>query len=87
MNSPTSRLIALRERIRSDFQELPGLCLTPWQAARLWRLDPMECHDVMRALVAARMLRECRAGFVAGELCGAPRSQRPGSCRAQSDVR
>ena len=30
----------LLRRIRNEFLEMPGLCLTLEQAARLWNLDP-----------------------------------------------
>ena len=74
MDIPSHRLLALRQRIQKEFQELPGLRLTRWQAARLLGLDATECEGAMRALVAARLLRETRDGFVAGELCKAPRA-------------
>ena len=75
MDIPGHRLIALRQRVLKEFQELPGLRLTRWQAARLLGLDATECEGAMRALVAARVLRETRDGFVAGELC-TPRPER-----------
>lgn len=75
MSIPGSRLTALRSRVQKEFEELPGLRLTRWQAARLWGLDAAECEGVMRALVAAKVLRETRDGFVAGELCTPARSR------------
>ena len=75
MDIPGHRLLALRQRVQKEFQELPGLRLTRWQAARLLGLDATECEGAMRALVAARVLRETRDGFVAGELCS-PRHER-----------
>ena len=45
------------ERVRGEFNEMPGLRLTPEQAARLWNLEPRACGEVLRNLVAASFLR------------------------------
>jgi len=45
------------ERVRGEFNEMPGLRLTPEQAARLWGLDARACGDVLKALVASSFLR------------------------------
>jgi hypothetical protein len=42
----------LLARIRAEYREMPGLCLTPAQAARLWGLTPGACAEVLQALVA-----------------------------------
>ena len=47
----------LVERVRGEFNEMPGLRLTPEQAARLWGLDARACSEVLRALVSASFLR------------------------------
>jgi hypothetical protein len=39
------------DRIRGDFNELPGLELTLGQAIRLWHLGPDDCRHVLDALV------------------------------------
>jgi hypothetical protein len=41
----------LQVRVRAEFRELPGLKLTPAQAARLFSLDRARCERVMGALV------------------------------------
>ena len=46
-------------RIRREYLELPGLCLTLEQARRLWDLDEQTCRDAMQRLVETRFL--CRA--------------------------
>ena len=61
-----NRILMLRERIESEFRELPGLRLTLWQAARLWSLDASECEAVLKRMVAARVLRETSEGYMAG---------------------
>ena len=39
-------------RIRAEYREMPGLCLTPAQAARLWDLTPGVCAQVLQMLAA-----------------------------------
>jgi hypothetical protein len=48
---------AVVDRVRGEFNEMPGLRLTPQQAARLWGLEPRTCDEVLRQLVAAAFLR------------------------------
>ena len=43
-------------RVRADFLEMPGLQLTPAQAARLWALDMDVCEGVLAAMVDAGFL-------------------------------
>jgi hypothetical protein len=47
---------SLLERVRGEFNEMPGLRLTREQAARLWGLDPTACDEVLNRLVAASFL-------------------------------
>lgn len=54
----------LVERVRSEFLEMPGLTLTPAQAARLWGLDPKSCQYVINALVDSTFLRWTPSGTV-----------------------
>jgi hypothetical protein len=61
MNEPRGIQDVVR-RIRGEFLEMPGLRLTPEQAQRLWRLDPMACDAVLGALVDARFLARTRDG-------------------------
>jgi hypothetical protein len=48
---------SILERVRGEFNESPGLRLTPEQAARLWNLDARASAEVLRRLVAASFLR------------------------------
>ena len=57
-------LHALLERVRSEFNEMPGLRLTVRQAARLWGLDPVVCQWVIDTLVGTAFLRLTPAGAV-----------------------
>jgi hypothetical protein len=48
---------AVVERVRGEFIEMPGLRLTPPQAARLLGLDSSACNEVLERLVASAFLR------------------------------
>ena len=50
------------QRIRGEFLEMPGLCLTCGQASRLWNLDAASCDALLQALVAADFLRRTSSG-------------------------
>jgi len=54
----------LVRRVRSEFNELPGLRLTPAQAARLLCLDQAACQRVIDALVGADFLRRGPDGSI-----------------------
>ena len=75
MDGSHKRLLALRVRVQREFQELPGLRLTRWQAARLWNLDVGECEQLLSGLVAAGVLCETPQGFAAGQYCRPIKSQ------------
>ena len=47
----------LLQRVRAEFNEMPGLRLTPNQAARLLGLDNGSCQRVITALVGSAFLR------------------------------
>jgi hypothetical protein len=53
------RLLA---RVRGEFREMPGLCLTVPQACRLWQLDAQDCICVLGVLVAEGFLARTAAG-------------------------
>jgi hypothetical protein len=70
----------LLARIRAEYREMPGLCLTPAQAARLWGLTPEVCAEVLQALGAEGALictRELR--YVAAATEPTPRPRAPGA--------
>jgi hypothetical protein len=52
----------LLARVRAEFLEMPGLCLTPLQARRLWALDEAVCDRVIDVLVDDGFLRRTRDG-------------------------
>ena len=53
---------ALVTRIRSEFNESPGMCLTLRQGARLWGIPPEECAKLVDRLVQEDFLRWTRNG-------------------------
>jgi hypothetical protein len=46
----------LLERIRAEYLEMPGLCLTPEQMQRLCGLERALCQQVLDTLVDAKFL-------------------------------
>lgn len=52
----TPQLSALVSRARAEFQEMPGMCLTTAQAARLWQLSPEQAQQLLIELVQAGFL-------------------------------
>jgi len=55
---------AVIRRIQAEFQEMPGLRLTPAQATRLWGLERDTCRAVIESLVAAEFLKWTPTGAV-----------------------
>ena len=64
-------------RIKSEFNESPGMCLTLRQGARLWGIPPEECARVVELLVQADFLRWTRNGELVRSESGGYRG-RPG---------
>jgi hypothetical protein len=48
----------LIRRVRAEYLEMPGLCLTLAQAQRLWGVDEQTCIGVLDSLTSAKFL--CR---------------------------
>jgi hypothetical protein len=55
-------LINLTQRIREEFEQVPGLRMTVAEASRFWGLDEEACAQVLARLLAA--------GFLARDACG-----------------
>jgi hypothetical protein len=65
--SPTTAGPSLVERVRGEYREMPGLCLTLPQASRFLQIDRADCERILEALVAERFLARTPGGaFVAG---------------------
>ena len=77
MTSGLSLSPELLQRITRDYEEQPGLRLTPPQAQRLWGLDGPTCGAVLTALVDAGILQRSPDGrFV----------RRPSGAREDAEV-
>jgi hypothetical protein len=55
-------ITSLLHRIRSEFNEMPGLRLTPAQAARLWGMERHTSERILDGLALAGFLSKNRAG-------------------------
>jgi hypothetical protein len=55
-------------RARCEFLEMPGLQLTPKQAARLWNVDHDTACALLDALMALRFLAKTKTGAYARRL-------------------
>jgi hypothetical protein len=55
---------ALVERVRGEFNEMPGLQLTIPQAARLLGIEPEACRRVIDTLVDSSFLKRTPTGTV-----------------------
>ena len=52
----------LLHRVRSEFLEMPGLRLTPAQAARLWALDRSKSEQILNGLASSGFLARTPEG-------------------------
>ncbi len=50
------QLTDLATRARAEFREMPGMCLTTAQDARLWQLSPARAEELLSELVQAGFL-------------------------------
>jgi hypothetical protein len=60
MLAPDPHITAWLQLIRSEYLEIPGLCLTKPQVQRLWGLDPVMSETLLAALVDVKFLRRTR---------------------------
>jgi hypothetical protein len=58
---PTLDLTAL---VRAEYLEMPGLCLTAGQAARLWNVGRDECLQTLDALIRSGFLYRTRDLYI-----------------------
>lgn len=55
---------AVTQRVRAEFEEMPGLNLTEHQAAKLFGIEQTVCRDVLDRLITASYLRKTRSGTI-----------------------
>jgi hypothetical protein len=53
----------LLQRITRDYDEQPGLCLTPAQVQQFWGLDGPTCGAVLTALVNTGVLQRTPGAY------------------------
>jgi hypothetical protein len=58
--TPDTHITDWLQLIRSEYLEIPGLCLTKQQVQRLWGLDPVTSETLLAALVDVKFLRRTR---------------------------
>ena len=56
MNPTETTTDDLTMRARAEFREMPGMCLTTAQAARLWQLSPARAEELLSELVQSGFL-------------------------------
>ena len=62
-DGPETASAMARRRLRSEFTEMPGLCLTVPQAQRLFGLSVDECEAALRHLTEQGVLRRTVQGM------------------------
>jgi hypothetical protein len=62
VSSPS--VAGLSERIRSEYKEMPCLCLTLPQASRFWNVDRDTCQSALDQLVDEGVLVQGRFGYL-----------------------
>jgi hypothetical protein len=60
MLAPDTHITDWLQLIRSEYLEIPGLCLTKAQVQRLWGLDPVTSETLLAALIDVKFLRRTR---------------------------
>ena len=61
----SSEMYSVVDRVRGEFNEMPGLHLTIPQACRLWGIEPSACRDIVDGLVRSAFLRWTPSGTIA----------------------
>jgi hypothetical protein len=56
LNPPEHSHEDLAMRARAEFREMPGMCLTTAQAARLWQVTPARAEELLTDLVQTGFL-------------------------------
>jgi len=50
-------------RVKAEYNEMPGMCVTPMQAQRLWGLDSATCELVLTTLLERGVVRRTLRGM------------------------
>lgn len=57
------RWVAIMQRVRTEYEEMPGLSVTVAQASRLWNIDAPTAREVLNAMVDVGYLSAGPRGF------------------------
>jgi hypothetical protein len=61
--TPNNVMKDIVRRIEAEYREMPGMCVTPPQAQRLWGLDHVTCELVLTTLLNRGVVRRIRGGM------------------------
>jgi|SoiMethySBSTD1v2_1073268.scaffolds.fasta_scaffold00227_62 hypothetical protein len=59
----TTVLDDLLDRVKGEYKEMPGMCVTRTQAQRLWGLDSATCEVVLATLLERGVVRRTPRGM------------------------
>ena len=59
----TPALDAVLNRVKAEYNEMPGMCVTRMQAQRLWGLDSATCELVLTTLLERGVVRRISRGM------------------------
>ena len=59
----SSRWVSIMQRVRIEYEEMPGLSVTVAQASRLWNIDASIAREVLNAMVDVGYLSAGARGF------------------------
>jgi hypothetical protein len=59
---PEQAVRTLLQIVEAEYAEMPGLCVTPAQAQRLWAVDRATCDEVFGRLIAKGVVRRTGRG-------------------------
>jgi DNA-binding IclR family transcriptional regulator len=57
------RWVTIMQRVRTEYEEMPGLSVTVAQASRLWNIDTPTAREVLNAMVDVGYLSAGPRGF------------------------
>ena len=59
----TPALDDVLNRVKGEYNEMPGMCVTRMQAQRLWGLDSVTCERVLTTLLERGVVRRTSRGM------------------------
>jgi DNA-binding IclR family transcriptional regulator len=62
-NDVPSRWVTIMQRVRTEYEEMPGLSVTVAKASRLWNIDASTAREVLNAMVDVGYLSAGPRGF------------------------